>query len=86
MPEHDNNAPSQAAMTTLDKQEANERLVGDYVLLSKIGQGSFATVYKAQHKASLRHSWQPLKDLFGCVCFKQLVNGQRRTRRILILQ
>lgn len=50
MPEHDNNAPSQAAMTTLDKQEANERLVGDYVLLSKIGQGSFATVYKAQHK------------------------------------
>lgn len=76
MPELDNNAPSQAAMTTLDKQEANERLVGDYVLLSKIGQGSFATVYKAQHKASLRHSWQPLKDLFECVCFKQLANGQ----------
>ncbi|KAI7879377.1 kinase-like protein [Lichtheimia hyalospora FSU 10163] len=50
MPEHDNNAPSQAAMTTLEKQETNERLVGDYVLLSKIGQGSFATVYKAQHK------------------------------------
>ena len=54
MPEHDNNAPSQATMTTLEKQETNERLVGEYVLLSKIGQGSFATVYKAQHKASLR--------------------------------
>lgn len=56
MPEHDNTAPSPATMTTLDKQETNERLVGDYVLLSKIGQGSFATVYKAQHKASLRPS------------------------------
>ncbi|CDH54575.1 serine threonine protein kinase [Lichtheimia corymbifera JMRC:FSU:9682] len=44
MPEHDNTAPSPATMTTLDKQETNERLVGDYVLLSKIGQGSFATV------------------------------------------
>jgi serine/threonine protein kinase len=26
--------------------------VGDYIIQNKIGQGSFATVYKAQHKVN----------------------------------
>ncbi|KAL0086385.1 kinase-like domain-containing protein [Phycomyces blakesleeanus] len=36
---------------THDKQEIT---VGDYVVNAKIGQGSFATVYKAQHKTTQR--------------------------------
>lgn len=28
--------------------------VGDYIIQEKIGQGSFATVYKAQHKVNER--------------------------------
>ncbi|KAG2218107.1 hypothetical protein INT45_000030, partial [Circinella minor] len=31
-------------------QPSQDNLVGDYIISSKIGQGSFATVYKAQHK------------------------------------
>lgn len=34
-----------------DSGRSQERRVGGYVILNKIGQGSFATVYKAQHKA-----------------------------------
>jgi serine/threonine protein kinase len=30
--------------------------VGDYIIQEKIGQGSFATVYKAQHKVSVHSS------------------------------
>ncbi|KAI8149366.1 kinase-like domain-containing protein [Fennellomyces sp. T-0311] len=33
---------------------SHEKLVGDYVISGKIGQGSFATVYKAQHKTTER--------------------------------
>ncbi|KAI8381091.1 kinase-like domain-containing protein [Radiomyces spectabilis] len=32
--------------------DAQENLVGDYIIGAKIGQGSFATVYKAQHKTT----------------------------------
>lgn len=36
-----------------NKGDQHERKVGDYTIIQKIGQGSFATVYKAQHKAGL---------------------------------
>ncbi|KAI9484757.1 kinase-like domain-containing protein [Zychaea mexicana] len=43
-------ASSNAA--NLNHQASQENLVGDYIISSKIGQGSFATVYKAQHKTT----------------------------------
>ncbi|KAI9260641.1 kinase-like domain-containing protein [Phascolomyces articulosus] len=38
----------------LNNQSSQDNLVGDYIISSKIGQGSFATVYKAQHKTTKR--------------------------------
>lgn len=40
--------------TTTSSQGEHKRVehVGDYIIQEKIGQGSFATVYKAQHKVN----------------------------------
>ncbi|KAI8989542.1 kinase-like domain-containing protein [Pilobolus umbonatus] len=37
-------------MSTAAKSNTDTRIVGNYIILHKIGHGSFATVYKAKHK------------------------------------
>ncbi|KAI9313697.1 hypothetical protein BX666DRAFT_1972676 [Dichotomocladium elegans] len=51
MAAHNPPIASSNAIIAIDSEESLEKLVGNYIIKAKIGQGSFATVYKAQHKA-----------------------------------
>ncbi|CAO3588227.1 unnamed protein product [Absidia cylindrospora] len=51
MTAHTKNIPSQSHDTS-EKSKQPDSTVGSYLICEKIGQGLFATVYKAQHKVS----------------------------------
>ncbi|ORZ00507.1 kinase-like domain-containing protein [Syncephalastrum racemosum] len=62
-----------SAHESTSRREPSERRVGDYVILAKIGQGSFATVYKAQHKTT--HHIVAVKSVLRSKLTKKLLEN-----------